>query len=84
MIESLIFSFIKIPASLSMDSMSFTLETLSIKGKKETYYLCSNVDFLRYKTIREKSSTSLDYEAVLKTGKKLSFLSFANYHGCSS
>ena len=80
LIETLIFSAIKIPASLSMDSMGFTLETLSIKGKKETYYLWSDIDFIRYKTIRAKHSTSLSYEAVFKTGKKLSFLSFANYH----
>src|SRR5215203_505195 len=32
LIETLIFSFIKIPAALSMDSMGFTLQTLSIKG----------------------------------------------------
>ena len=63
-----------------MDSMGFTLETLSIKGKKETYYLWSDIDFIRYKTIRAKHSTSLSYEAVFKTGKTLSFLSFANYH----
>lgn len=39
LLEALIFSFIKIPASLSMDSVGFTLETLSIKGKeKRTIY----------------------------------------------
>ena len=78
--EALIFSFIKIPAALSMDSMGFSLETLSIKGKKETYYLWSDIDFIRYKVVRAKNSTSLSYEALLKTGKKLNFLSFPNYH----
>ncbi|MGZ5222540.1 MAG: hypothetical protein ACXWC7_20800, partial [Chitinophagaceae bacterium] len=34
LLEAVIFSFIKIPAAISMDSMGFTLETLSIKGRK--------------------------------------------------
>jgi len=80
LLEAFIFSFIKIPAALSMDSMGFTLETLSIKGKKETYYLWNDVDFIRHKTIRAKNSTALSYEAVLKSGKKITFLSFPNYH----
>jgi hypothetical protein len=80
LIEAFIFSFIKIPAAISMDSMGFTLETLSIKGRKETYYLWNDVEYIRHKTISAKNSTSLSYEAVLKTGKGLSFLSFPNYH----
>lgn len=79
LLEFFIFSFIKIPAAISMDNMGFTLETFSIKGRQETYYLWSDVDFIRHKTISAKNSTSLSYEAILKTGKKLTFLSFQNY-----
>jgi hypothetical protein len=76
----LIFVFIEIPASVSMDSMGFTLETLLTKGRKETNYLWNDVDFIRHKVVRAKNSISLTYDAVLKTGKKVSFLTFANYH----
>lgn len=80
LLEAFIFTFIKIPASISIDNVGFTLETLSIKGRRETYYLWADIDFIRYKIVRAKNSTSLTYEAVLKTGKKFSFLSFPNYH----
>lgn len=79
-LEGLVFSFIKVPASLSMDSMGFTLETLSMKGKQESYYLWNDVDFIRYRILRGKNSTTLNYAAILNTGKKISFLSFNNYH----
>lgn len=78
--EGIIFSFITIPAALSMDSMGLTLETYSIKGRKETYYLWSEIDFIRHRMFSGKNSTTLNYAAVLKTGKKVSFLNFNNYH----
>ncbi|RYF86803.1 MAG: hypothetical protein EON98_02560 [Chitinophagaceae bacterium] len=78
--EVFVFSFIKIPAAVSMDSMGFTLETLSIKGRKENYYLWSDVDYIRQRMIVAKNSTTLNYAAVLNTGKKINFLSFNNYY----
>ena len=80
LLEAVIFSFIKIPAALTMDSVGFTLETLSIKGRKETYYLWNDIDYIRYRTVRTKNSTSLTYDAMLKNSKKVSFLNFGNYH----
>lgn len=80
LLEGIVFSFIKIPASLSMDSMGFTLETYSMKGRKETYYLWNDVDFIRYRMITGKNSTTLNYAAILKTRNKVSFLNFNNYY----
>lgn len=80
LLEWFIFSFIKIPAALSMDNMGFTIELLSLRGSIEMYYLWSDVDFIRYKTVRTKNNTSLHYEAVLNTGKKRGFLNFPNYY----
>ena len=84
LIEAFIFSFVKIPASLSMDNIGFTLETLSIKGRKEIYHLWNDVDYIRHRVIQSKNSTSLSYEAVLKEGKKISFLNFGSYHAKKS
>jgi len=80
LLEALIFSFIKIPGSLSMDAVGFNLETLSVRGRKEIYYLWNDVDFIRYRMVIGKNSTSLTYDAMLKSGKKISFLTFPNYH----
>jgi hypothetical protein len=78
--EGFIFSFIKIPAALFMDSTGFTLETFSVRGRREDYYLWNDVNFIRYRMIVGKNSTTLSYTAVLATGKKVNFLSFNNYH----
>ena len=79
-LEAILFSFIKVPASLSMDSIGFTLETFSLKGRNETYYLWNDVEFISYRKVSSKGGPSLLYDAILKTGKKISFLSFGNYH----
>jgi|GEM_PF-3342422 len=80
LLEAIVFSFVKIPAALSMDSIGFTLQTLSLRGKKETYYLWNEIDYIRYKAVRGKNSTSLVYHAIPKNGKKINFLNFSNYH----
>jgi hypothetical protein len=63
-----------------MDSSGFTLETFSVRGRREDYYLWNDVNFIRYRMIVGKNSTTLSYTAVLATGKKVNFLSFNNYH----
>ena len=63
-----------------MDSTGFTLETFSMKGRKETYYTWSDVDFIRYRKITGKNITTLTYSAMLKDGQKINFFSFSNYH----
>lgn len=78
--EAIVFSFFKLPAAVSIDSMGFTLETVSLKGRKENYYLWSEVDYLRHRMVSGKNSITLNYMAVLKDGKKVSFLNFNNYH----
>lgn len=78
--EGIIFSFIKVPAALSLDSMGFTVETYSMRGRREDYYLWSDVDYLRNRMVSGKNSTTLNYTAVLKDGKKVSILNFNNYY----
>ena len=78
--EALLFTLIKIPGHLTMDAVGFNLQTLSIKGNSETYYLWNDVDFIRYRMVLGKNSTSLTYDAMLKSGKKTTFLTFPNYH----
>jgi hypothetical protein len=80
LLEAIVFAFIRIPASLSVDSIGFTLETLSLKGKRETYFLWHEIDYIRYQAVRGKNSTSLAYHAIPKNGKKVNFLNFHNYH----
>ncbi|RYZ28059.1 MAG: hypothetical protein EOO10_10770 [Chitinophagaceae bacterium] len=70
LLEAFIFSFIKVPGSLFMDAVGFNLETHSVKGKKESYYLWNDVNFIRYRMVLGKNSTSLTYDAMLKSGKK--------------
>lgn len=79
LLEAVIFSFIKVPAAFSADSMGFTLETRSIRGRKETYYLWSDVEYIRHRMTVAKNSTTLAYTAMMKDGKKINFLNFNNY-----
>ena len=77
--EVILLYFIKTPSSLQMDSVGFTLETVSMRGVQENYYLWNDVEYIRSRILRGKNSTSLVYDAVLKSGKKLNFLNFGSY-----
>ena len=79
-LELLIFSFIRVPTDLRMDSMGFTLKTISIRNTQEKDYLWSDVDRIRQRISRTKNGNVLNYEAVLKEGKKVRILSFNNYN----
>lgn len=78
-LELFLFSFIKIPADLRMDTIGFTLKTVSVKSTKETDYLWNDVDSILQRIIRTKNGTVLAYDAVLATGKKVRFLNFPTY-----
>ena len=80
LLEAVIFSFIKVPAAVSMDSMGFTLETLSIKGRQEQYYLWSDVEYIRHRITTAKNNTTLTYTAMMNEGKKINFLNKSNYN----
>lgn len=79
LLETVIFSFIKTPGDLQMDRMGFTLQTVSLRGVQQTDYLWSDADRIRQRIIRSKNGATLNYQAVMKSGQKVSFLSFPNY-----
>lgn len=72
-------SFIKIPVTVQLDSMGLNIETASLKGFQQTYYLWNDVEHLRYRIVRTKEITMLVYDAILKNGKKERLLAF-NYN----
>lgn len=79
LLEAIALSFVKSPSSVSMDSMGFTLDTISSKGVKQTWYLSNDIDYIQYRSVRAKHANLLVYDAILKTGKKVRFLVFPNY-----
>ncbi len=68
------------PHSIGLDSIGLNIDTASIKGFRQTYYLWNDVESIRYRTVSAKHSAMLVYDAILKKGKKAKFLSFDNYN----
>jgi hypothetical protein len=79
-LELFAFSFIKMPADLRMDSVGFTLKTVSIKSSQDTDYLWNDVDHIRQRIIRSKNGATLAYDVIMKEGKKMRLLNFSNYN----
>lgn len=80
-LEFILFSFIQLPGDVQMDNMGFTLQLVSLQGKKQKDYLWTDVDAMHRRIMRTKNGAVLNYQVVLKSGKKQRFLSFPNYHG---
>ncbi len=79
-LELLVFSFIKVPSDLRMDSVGFTLKRVSIKGAEETDYLWNDVDRIRRRFIRTKGGPTLAFDAIMKEGKKIRLLNFSSFN----
>lgn len=80
LLELFLFSFLKFPADLRMDSMGFVLKQVSIKGIEVKDFLWSDVDRIRWRHTRTKNGSVLTFDAVLKEGKKLRLLNFPAYN----
>lgn len=79
-LELFVFSFIKVPSDLRMDSVGFTLKRVSIKGTEETDYLWNDVDRIRWRFIRTKGGPTLAFDAIMKEGKKIRLLNFSSFN----
>ena len=80
LLELFIFSFIKIPADLRMDSVGFTLKRVSIKSIEEVDYLWNDVDRIRWRLLRTKGGSTLAFDSILKEGKKMRLLNFSGFN----
>lgn len=80
LLELFVFSFIKIPADLRMDSVGFTLKRVSIKSIEERDYLWNDVDRIRWQLLRTKGGPSLAFDAIMKEGRKIRLLNFSAFN----
>ncbi len=80
LLEIIIFSFIKTPVTIQLDSMGLNIETASMKGFQQTYYLWNDVEYIRYRIVRTKDSNMLVYHVMLKNGGKTKLLALNNYN----